>query len=428
MIYLEQENDPIEYTEASFLSIIINEKNNDLLLDCFEKISSSDFSNSFHQTIYQILSDMVIKRNLIIDKMAIASKIKSVQYKKIFDEIISLNPPMENIKHYVEEIKNNSHLRKLKNIINDVNFKITTENNIKASSLISGIEDDLMNIVLQTKDECKTPKDILPSILEEIRNKKDKSELTTGFDELDLSLGGIDVGYHILGARPSVGKTMYMLQLARVNAERGKRVAIFSFEMNKKALTRRLISSITGIPTHRLRNGDLNIDEVKLLEKLIPQISSLPIHIFQCGGISATEMFTKSKRLKIKYPDLSLILVDYLQLIDGNDEGSRNNEISKISKTIKNMSNSLNIPIIALSQLSRALELRQDKRPILSDLRDSGSLEQDSDSVMFLYKESYHDRNITSNILEIILAKCRDGPLTTVFAKVDNNSQTLIKA
>jgi replicative DNA helicase len=240
----------------------------------------------------------------------------------------------------------------------------------------------------------------------------------TGFKLLDKMLGGLQKSdLVILAARPGVGKTSLAISLAQNAARKyGKRVAVFSLEMSNEQLVQRMLAAETGIDSQRLRLGDIQGEEEwhKLMEAA-GALSDAPIFIDDTPAVSAMELRTKARRLYAEH-DLDLIVVDYLQLMQGDRRSeNRVQEISAISRGLKGLARELNIPVLALSQLSRAVESRQDKRPILSDLRESGSIEQDADVVMFIYREEmYNEDTEKQNIADVLVAKHRNGPTGSV--------------
>ena len=243
----------------------------------------------------------------------------------------------------------------------------------------------------------------------------------TGFTMLDKILGGLHKGsMYTVAGRPGMGKSSLGLTIAHSAADKyGMRVAIFSLEMSKEELTNRLLSMSTSIDSHRLQMGQLHEDEWPILMEAANELSQVPIYIDDTPGASVTAIRTKARRMHAEH-GLDLIVIDYLQLMMGNSSKgkqaeNRQQEITQISMAIKNLARELDIPIIALSQLSRAVEQRADKRPMLSDLRESGSIEQDSDVVMFIYREDYYDEDTEKqNIADIIVAKHRHGSTGTV--------------
>ena len=257
----------------------------------------------------------------------------------------------------------------------------------------------------------------LDKITKLYENKAGITGLPTGFRDLDRRTSGLEPADLILvAARPSMGKTAFTLNIAQnVGVKQHKTVAFFSLEMSQEQLVQRLLCQIAHIDSQKLRTGQLNSDdEWTKLTDACDKLYQAPIYIDDTPGISVTEMRSKARRLKAEH-GLDLIIVDYLQLMQGRNSESRQQEISEISRSLKALARELKVPLIALSQLSRSVESRQDKRPMLSDLRESGALEQDADIVSFLYREDYYDKETENqHITEIILAKHRNGPVGSV--------------
>ncbi len=221
----------------------------------------------------------------------------------------------------------------------------------------------------------------------------------------------------LVAARPSMGKTAFTLNIASYAGLSGARVAFFSLEMSKEQLVQRILCAEGGIDSQRVRTGQLSFEEWNSLVLTSDRIARSPIFIDDTPGITVMELRSKARRLQAEH-GLDLVIIDYLQLMQGRSSKSGDNrqqEISEISRSLKSLARELNVPVIALSQLSRSVESRQVKRPMLSDLRESGSLEQDADIVMFLYREDYYDKDTENkNITEVIIAKHRNGPVDTV--------------
>jgi replicative DNA helicase len=238
----------------------------------------------------------------------------------------------------------------------------------------------------------------------------------TGFIDIDRLLGGMQRSdFIIVAARPSVGKTSLCLSFARNAARHGQHTAIFSLEMSSEQIVQRMVSAETGIDSQRLRLGNLNEDEWPLFVQAIGKLAEHPIYIDDTPSISVLQLRTKARRLHAEH-GLDLILVDYLQLMSGDTRSeNRVQEVSYISRSLKAIARELDVPVVAASQLSRAVEQRTDKRPILADLRESGSLEQDADVVVFIYRdELYNPETDKQHIADIIVAKHRNGPTGTV--------------
>lgn len=257
-------------------------------------------------------------------------------------------------------------------------------------------------------------------IFEEIVNRaKHPNELTgleTKIIGLDRALNGLQKSDLILlAARPSMGKTALALNIALSAAKLDKNVAIFSLEMSKGQLAERLLSTTSGVNSFNLKTGNLTEEEMRQLINAVEEISELRLYIDDTAGMTLLEMRSKLRQLKHE-TGLDLIVIDYLQLMQGGRAENRQQEISEISRSLKALAREMDVPILALSQLSRSVEMRADKKPQLSDLRESGSLEQDADIVMFLYRDEYYNRDDTANenLAELIIAKNRNGPTTTI--------------
>lgn len=257
-------------------------------------------------------------------------------------------------------------------------------------------------------------------------NKNGLTGLPTGFEDLDNLTSGLHGSdFIILAARPSMGKTAFALNVVQNVAIRAaKRLAelrnsgFFSLEMSKEQLVQRMLCAEANIDSQRLRIGELRDEDWAMLINTADTLSSANIYIDDTAGITAMDMRSRARRLKAEH-GLDLIVVDYLQLMQGsgkkNNSGDRQQEVSEISRSLKALARELDVPVIALSQLSRSVEARQVKRPMLSDLRESGSLEQDADIVAFLYREDYYNPETENkNITELIIAKHRNGPVDTV--------------
>ena len=268
----------------------------------------------------------------------------------------------------------------------------------------------MFDIISRVKSKTVSLDDLKTYQKERMKNmSKDLDKITSGLQPSDLIL---------VAARPSMGKTAFTLNIASHVAIREKKaVAFFSLEMSKEQLVQRMLCSEATIDSQRLRIGELEERDWTKLISAADRLSSAPIYIDDTPGITVMEMRSKARRLKIEH-DLQLIIIDYLQLMQGSSNkggDNRQQEISEISRSLKALARELNVPVIALSQLSRSVESRQIKKPMLSDLRESGSLEQDADIVSFLYREDYYNPETENkNITDIIIAKHRNGPVDTV--------------
>ncbi len=254
-------------------------------------------------------------------------------------------------------------------------------------------------------------------LMELMKNEVKFNGISTGYKDLDLKIQGLQPGQLVLiAARPGMGKSSFAVNIAQNIAIRGKiPTAIFTLEMTKEEVTSRIVSSEARIDNKKLKTGELNEQEVMRYIEVLEPIAASPIYIDDTASISATELRAKCKRLKLE-KNLGLVVIDYLQLMSGSSKESRQQEISEISRSLKLLAKELEIPVIALSQLSRAPEQRKDdQRPMLRDLRESGAIEQDADMVMFLYRDDkYNEDSEEKNIAECILAKNRSGETGTV--------------
>jgi replicative DNA helicase len=253
--------------------------------------------------------------------------------------------------------------------------------------------------------------------LEQLYENKGKLVgVPTGFHDLDRITAGLQRSdLIIVAARPSMGKTMLCLNLARHVAVHEKvPVALFSLEMSREQLAMRLLSAEAELPAHRLRTGELDGEMWGQLSRALGHLSEAPIYIDDTPGISALELRAKARQLRVQH-HVGLVIVDYMQLMQGRRSENRQQEISDISRSLKALARELDVPVVALSQLSRAVESRTDKRPMLSDLRESGAIEQDADIVAFLYREDYYSKEAENpDVTELIVAKQRNGPTGTV--------------
>lgn len=313
-------------------------------------------------------------------------------------------------------------LRKLIRSSNDIISKCY-DNPEDPVSVVDQAEKSIFDISLNRSTQGFVPiKKILTANFDRIEelylNKGKITGIPTGFSDLDQKLSGLQRSDLVLiAARPSMGKSALMMNLVQNAAVRESiPVAIFSLEMSKEQLSQRLLCSEALIDAHRLRTGDISEDEWIKLARAMGVLADKPIFIDDTPAISVTEIRAKCRRLKIEH-GLGMIAIDYLQLMSGagGRYDSRQQEVSDISRSLKALARELEVPVVALSQLSRAPEVRADHRPILSDLRESGAIEQDADVVIFLYRdEYYHPDSEKKNIGEVIIAKQRNGPTGTV--------------
>lgn len=398
----------------------------DAVIVAMEKLQSQDFYRDVHRIIFEAMEHLH-RENKEIDVITLPDELKRM--KKLDDvggleyvlNLPNLVGSAANIEYYANIVAEKALARNLISTCTE----LTTEA-YDGQKETESLLDDAERRILQLSD-TKNRGDFasvgavvevtLDKITKLYENKAGLTGLPTGFRDLDRMTSGLQPSDLILvAARPSMGKTAFTLNIAQnVGVRQHKTVAFFSLEMSQEQLVQRLLCQIAHIDSQKLRTGQLNSDEEwTRLTDACDKLYESPIYIDDTPGISVAEMRSKARRLKSEH-GLDLIIVDYLQLMQGRNAESRQQEISEISRSLKALARELKVPLIALSQLSRSVESRQDKRPMLSDLRESGALEQDADIVSFLYREDYYDKETENqHITEVILAKHRNGPVGSV--------------
>ncbi len=324
---------------------------------------------------------------------------------------------ISNISYYANIIRDNFTKRKLiqagSSIIEHTFESPDTQEALEnAERLVFEIAEN------RTSNEMQPLTDLLYDTIDQIEyrfnNRGSYTGVPSGFYELDnMTTGFQKSDLIILAARPSMGKTAFALNIAQNVAMRSKiPVAIFSLEMAKSQLVQRILCAEAEIDAQRIRTGQLQPKEWERITGILNTLHETPIYIDDTGNVTVSEIRAKLRRLKMQTPDLGLVLIDYLQLIDDKSSSDRIQQISQISRSLKALARELNVPIIALSQLSRKVEERKDRTPMLSDLRESGAIEQDADVVMFIYREEYYDKENPDlkNKAQIVVAKQRNGP------------------
>jgi len=338
-------------------------------------------------------------------------------------------PIAANAPYYAKIVKSKALLRNLilaGNEIVELGYK--TEEDL--DTLIDKAEQLIFNLShSKARDQLIHISDLIHKswqILEEREaNKGQLSGVNTGFHDLNTLTSGFQKSdLIIIAARPAMGKTSFALNIAENIAVNFKQpVAIFSLEMSKEQLVQRLLCARAEVDSSRVRSGQLHTEDWARLGKAMSELGEAPVYIDDSAGVTIMELRGKCRRLQAQCGGkLGLIVIDYLQLIDGRSSDNRINQISEISRGLKLLARELNVPVVALSQLSRAVEARQDKRPMLSDLRESGSIEQDSDIVMFIYRDEYYNKESERpGIADIIIAKQRSGPTGEIELLFQNN-------
>lgn len=363
--------------------------------------------------------DLITLQNRLKEK-DVPPEISSLEFVK---DLLNIVPTSANIKHYANIVSEKAILRRLIK----VNEEITNtcySGKEKLETILEDTEKRIFDLVQSKNSGDYVPiRKVVINALERIeasaKTKGNVTGIATGFLDLDYKTAGMQPSDFILvAARPSMGKTAFVLNMADHMAFREEKcVAIFSLEMSKEQLVNRMLSLESRVDAQQLRTGDLKDSDWEKLIEGANVIGKSKLIIDDTPSISITEMRAKCRKFKIEQ-GLDIVIIDYLQLMSGsagNKNDSRQQEISEISRSLKAMARELNVPVIALSQLSRAVEQRPDHRPMLSDLRESGAIEQDADVVMFIYRDDYYNKDSENKgIAEIIIAKQRNGPIGTV--------------
>lgn len=353
-------------------------------------------------------------------------------------EVLNFVPTASNVDYYIQTVEETAILRKLIETAND----IATEgyhNDESINEILDSSEKKILSIVKNRKSsEFRSIKEVLAKTQSDLERLSEyKNEITglaTGWYDLDKLTTGLHPNeFIIIAARPAMGKTAFALNLATHAAmTQNKSVAVFNLEMSAEQLAMRILSSLGQIEGFKLRTGNLMNNDWKRINEAVSQLSNTNLVIDDTPGITIGEIRAKCRRLASSEKGLALVVIDYLQLISGgkNYGANRQQEVSDISRSLKTLAMELNVPIIALSQLSRSVEGREDKRPIMSDLRESGSIEQDADIVSFLYRDDYYNKEArtedNTSISELIIGKHRNGPTTTIELLFKKNTSTFL--
>ena len=420
--------------EQSVLGAMLIEK--EAIPKVMEILRDTDFYREAHRVIFNAMLELYNK-NEAVDMITVTeilkrdNKLEDVGGIAYVTSLANAVPTAANVTYHASIIEEKSILRQLVSVSTQI-ASMGYEANDDVKNIIDSAESKILEISNRKKTADFTPineivLDSFKSIEALMGNKNGLTGLPTGFEDLDNLTSGLHGSdFIILAARPSMGKTAFALNVVQNVAIRAakkvggapKTVAFFSLEMSKEQLVQRMLCAEANIDSQRLRIGELRDEDWAMLINTADTLSSANIYIDDTAGITAMDMRSRARRLKAEH-GLDLIVVDYLQLMQGsgkkNNNGDRQQEVSEISRSLKALARELDVPVIALSQLSRSVEARQVKRPMLSDLRESGSLEQDADIVAFLSREDYYTPETENkNITELIIAKHRNGPVDTV--------------
>lgn len=410
--------------EQSVIGSMIMDR--DAIVVASELISGEDFYNKQYGVLFETMRELNDK-GLPVDLVTLQDKLKEkdvppeVSSLEFVRDLITAVPTSANIKYYANIVAEKSTLRKLIRLNEEI-ANTCYAGKEELETILSDTEQRMFKLVQRRNTEDFTPiRQVVMNAMDRIeaasKMKGSVTGIPTGFLDLDYKTAGLQPSDLILiAARPAMGKTAFVLNIAQhVAFHQNKTVAIFSLEMSKEQLVNRMFSLESNVDAQHLRTGQLNDEEWEKLIESAGIIGRSNLFIDDTPGITIAELRTKCRKLSLEN-NLSMIIIDYLQLMSGSGRSeSRQQEISEISRSLKGLARELNVPVLALSQLSRAVEQRPDKRPMMSDLRESGAIEQDADIIMFIYRDDYYNHDTDrKDIAEIIIAKQRSGAIGTV--------------
>ena len=437
----------LEAEEAVLGSILFEQ---DSIISVMEFLVPDDFYRVAHQLIFAAMIELnqnseAIDPITVSEKLRQKNQIENVGGEAGIIELLDKVPTAANVEFYTQIVLEKSTRRKLIKTSTNI-VKNAYQEDETIANVLDTAERDILSVSEGRNKAGFIPiRDVLhdayESLEERSKNNGEVTGIATGYIGLDRMTSGLHADeLIILAARPSVGKTAFVLNIAKnVAVNLNETVAIFSLEMGAESLVERIICSHASINAGHLKTGKLTDEEYTQYFVATGVLAEAPIYIDDTPGIRVSEIRAKCRRLKQERNNLGLVVIDYLQLIEGNGKESRQQEVSEISRNLKKLAKELKVPVIALSQLSRGVEQRQDKRPIMSDIRESGSIEQDADIVAFLYRDDYYRQEPDENghvpevepnsTIEVIIEKNRSGPRGTVelnFMKEFNKFTNLV--
>ncbi|HCB92504.1 MAG TPA: replicative DNA helicase [Selenomonas sp.] len=392
-----------------------------------EILRADDFYREAHRIVYNAIEELFSNHEAVdlvtlTEQLRKTNNLDKVGGISFVTALANSVPTAANVVYHAKIVKEKAELRRLIDAATEIATKAYADED-DVDDIMDDAEKKILAIAANQMRGSFVPiSEIIISAIDRVEqlyeNQGGLTGISTGFSDLDQLTSGLQPSDLVLvAARPSMGKTAFTLNIATYAALHDSSVAFFSLEMSKEQLVQRMICSEGGIDSQRLRTGDLLDEEWTQLIATADRLSTAKIYIDDTPGITVMELRSKARRLKAEH-GLDLVIIDYLQLMQGRSARSGDNrqqEISEISRSLKALARELGVPVVALSQLSRSVESRQVKKPMLSDLRESGSLEQDADIVMFLYREDYYNQETENkNITEVIIAKHRNGPIDTV--------------
>jgi len=394
--------------------------------DIADRVKAVDFYRSEHRAIFQVIAAL-IKRNTPIDVLTVTEALRTTQHldeaggEVYLFELAKNTPTVANILAYADIVRERSVLRQLVQVATEIAESAFIFNGQSSTELLDTAERKIFAIAEQhvTHEGPVNVKQLLAKAIDKVDTLYHSGQtitgLGTGYHDLDELTSGLQpADLVIVAGRPSMGKTMFSMNIAEHAAlQSGKPVLVFSMEMPGESLAMRMISSLGRVDQHRLRTGKLKEEDWPRIHSTLGLLADTPLFIDDTPALTPTELRARARRLARETGQLGLIVVDYLQLMQSQSfKENRTAEISDISRTLKALAKELQVPIIALSQLNRGLEQRADKRPVMSDLRESGAIEQDADLILFIYRdEVYNEDSREKGVAEIIVAKQRNGPI-----------------
>ena len=405
-----------------------------MLMDREAIISASEIitADDFYQHQYGVMFESMVElfnENRPVDLITLQNRLNEkdvppeVSSLDFVRDIITTVPTSANVKSYANIVREKAVLRRLIKINEDI-ANTCYVGKEPLETILATTEKTVFDLLQSRNSGDFVPiRQVAMNVLEKIeeasKNQGTVTGIPTGFIDLDYKTSGLQPSdFVLIAARPSMGKTAFVLNLVdHIAVKKGLPCMVFSLEMSKEQLVNRMLAMESNVDSQKLRTGTLSDSDWDAVVEGIGVIGNSKLIIDDTPGISIMELRSKCRKMKLEY-GLSVVIIDYLQLMSGSGKGggdNRQQEISEISRSLKALASELSAPVIALSQLSRACETRQDHRPMLSDLRESGAIEQDADVVMFLYRDDYYNKDTDMpNIAEVIIAKQRNGPIGTV--------------
>lgn len=410
--------------EQAILGSMLVDK--DAVNSAVEVLKADDFYREDNKEIYSAMLEVYgtgrqIDMITLKEQLKLRGTLEKVGDVSYIATLIDNVPTTSNVESYVKIVEEKSTLRKLIKVANDI-IKLGYSQTEEVDTIIEQTEKKVFDVLQDRNSKgYESIKQVLITVFDELedmyQNKRKMSGIESGFIDLDSKISGLNPSdLLIVAARPAMGKTAFVLNIATHVAKNvNVPVLMFSLEMSADQMVKRIVACEAEIDSTKLKNADLNSEDWLKLGEASGKLSDIPLYIDDTPGLSSTELRAKCRKAKLE-KGVGLIIIDYLQLMESkNKSSSRQQEISEISRSLKVLAKELKVPVIALSQLSRATESRTDHRPMLSDLRESGAIEQDADIVMFLHREDYYNPETEKkNIAEVILAKNRSGSIGTV--------------